>query len=221
MSLPRPVEAVVFDMDGLLIDTEQLMWTAMAEASEAVGHAMPFATFQTMVGRTHDQSDLVLAEHFGVGDLREAFRAEMRPRVERALAAGVCLKAGVIEMLDHLDMLGMPRAIATSSWREAVDRHLGPLGLVPRFHAFVTGDSVTHSKPHPEPYLKAAAALGIAPEACLALEDSHNGVRAAAASGMMTIMVPDILEPTPEMDGLCVRISRDLHEVRALLRRPG
>jgi beta-phosphoglucomutase-like phosphatase (HAD superfamily) len=72
-------------------------------------------------------------------------------------------------------------------------------------------------KPHPDPFLQAAEALGVAPEDCLALEDSHNGVRAAAAAGMMTIMVPDMLDPTQEMESLCVRIARDLHEVRGLL----
>jgi HAD superfamily hydrolase (TIGR01509 family) len=220
MSLPLPVRAVVFDMDGLLIDTEQVMWTCMCDASRAVGHEMPFATFQTMIGMNHVENDKVLAAHFGVGDLRAAFRAEMRSRVDRALGAGVCLKAGVIEILDRLDDLGLPRAVATSSRRDDVDRHLGPLGLIERFDAFVTGEAVTHSKPHPEPYLKAALALGVDPAVCLALEDSHNGVRAAASAGMMTIMVPDILEPTPEMGELCIRIARDLHEVRALLGEP-
>jgi beta-phosphoglucomutase-like phosphatase (HAD superfamily) len=75
----------------------------------------------------------------------------------------------------------------------------------------------TRGKPHPEPFLRAAEALGLPPEDCLALEDSHNGVRAAAAAGMMTIMVPDMLDPTEEMRSLCVRIARDLHEVRELL----
>jgi beta-phosphoglucomutase-like phosphatase (HAD superfamily) len=77
----------------------------------------------------------------------------------------------------------------------------------------------TRGKPHPEPFLKAAAALGVDPADCLALEDSHNGVRAASAAGMMTVMVPDMLDPTEEMRTLCVRIAVDLHEVRELLER--
>ncbi len=75
----------------------------------------------------------------------------------------------------------------------------------------------TRGKPDPQPFLMAAEALGVDPRDCLALEDSHNGVRAAAAAGMMTIMVPDMLDPTEEMHTLCVRIARDLHEVRDLL----
>jgi beta-phosphoglucomutase-like phosphatase (HAD superfamily) len=76
-------------------------------------------------------------------------------------------------------------------------------------------------KPHPDPYIEAARRLGVAPELCLALEDSHNGVRAASSAGMMTIMVPDLLDPTEEMRTLCVRIAQDLHEVRDLLIAPG
>jgi beta-phosphoglucomutase-like phosphatase (HAD superfamily) len=96
---------------------------------------------------------------------------------------------------------------------------LGPHGLVDRFHALITRDVQTQGKPHPEPFLKAAAALGVDPADCLALEDSHNGVRAAAAAGMMTVMVPDMLHPTDEMHSLCVRIAIDLHEVRQWLPR--
>ena len=83
-----------------------------------------------------------------------------------------------------------------------------------RFDALITRDVQRIGKPHPEPFLLAAQALSVAPEDCLALEDSHNGVRAAAAAGMMTVMVPDMLDPTEEMHTLCVRIARDLHEVR-------
>jgi beta-phosphoglucomutase-like phosphatase (HAD superfamily) len=102
-----------------------------------------------------------------------------------------------------------------------VDHSLGQHGLVERFGAIISRELQTHHKPHPDPFLKAAAALGVAPEDCLALEDSHNGVRAAAAAGMMTIMVPDLLDPTEEMEGLAVHIAQDLHEVRAMLEGQG
>jgi beta-phosphoglucomutase-like phosphatase (HAD superfamily) len=98
-----------------------------------------------------------------------------------------------------------------------VEQALGPYGLVGRFDALITRELQTRHKPHPEPFLKAADALGVAPQDCLALEDSHNGVRAAHAAGMMTIMVPDMLDPSEEMHGLCIRIASDLHEVRELL----
>jgi beta-phosphoglucomutase-like phosphatase (HAD superfamily) len=113
--------------------------------------------------------------------------------------------------------MDLPRAIATSSSLKAIQRNLTPHGLLDRFQALIPRDVQTRGKPHPEPFLMAAEALGADPADCLALEDSHNGVRSASSAGMMTIMVPDMLDPTEEMETLCVRIARDLHEVRELL----
>lgn len=217
MHLPRPVKAVVFDMDGLLVDTEQVVFRAMQRAAAGIERELPFATFQRMVGLQHAASDLILLEHFGEGFDIQAWSEAVSRHFREELAAGIALKAGVLEILDHLDAAGLPRAIATSSSLQSVQMSLGPHSILDRFHALITRDVQTRGKPHPEPFLKAAEALGVAPEDCLALEDSHNGVRAAASAGMMTIMVPDMLDPTEEMRTLCVRIARDLHEVRELL----
>jgi HAD superfamily hydrolase (TIGR01509 family) len=219
MQLPRPVKAVVFDMDGLLVDTEQVIFRAMQVTAEAAGREMPFGTFQRMVGLTHAKSDEILVEHFGAEFDLAGWSEEISRHFRQALAAGIALKAGAVEILDHLDAIGMPRAIATSSTLTSVHASLGPHGLVERFDALITRDVQTRGKPHPEPFLKAAEALGVHPADCLALEDSHNGVRAASAAGMMTVMVPDMLDPTEEMRTLCVRIAVDLHEVRTLLER--
>ncbi len=217
MSLPRPVHAVVFDMDGLLIDTEPVVFRAMQATASDLGRELPFATFQRMVGLQHALGERILLEHFGEGFDLPSWSAEISRRFREELAAGIALKAGVVEILDLLDEVGLPRAIATSSTLQSVRQSLGPHGLVDRFHALVTRDVQTHGKPHPEPFLRAAEALGIDPRHCLALEDSHNGVRSAAAAGMMTVMVPDLLDPTEEMATLCVRVARDLHEVRGML----
>ena len=217
MSFPRPVRAVVFDMDGLLVDTEQVVFRAMQRAADAIAREMPFATFQRMVGLQHAASDLILMEHFGEGFDLDAWSDAVSAHFQEELAAGIALKAGVVELLDELDAAGLPRAIATSSSLAAVRQSLGPHSLVDRFDALITRDVQTRGKPHPEPFLKAAQALGVPAGDCLALEDSHNGVRAAAAAGMMTVMVPDMLDPTEEMHSLCIRIARDLHEVRELL----
>jgi len=217
MSLPRTVRAVVFDMDGLLVDTEAVVFRAMQRAAAAIDGEMPFSTFQRMVGLQHAASDVIVRDHFGEGFDLEAWSAAVSGHFQTELAAGIALKAGALEILDALDALSLPRAIATSSGLAAVNQSLGPHNIVERFDALITREAQTRGKPHPEPFLKAAEALGVAPADCLALEDSHNGVRAAAAAGMMTVMVPDMLDPTEEMQTLCVRIARDLHEVRDLL----
>lgn len=217
MGLPRPVRAVVFDMDGLLIDTEPLVWKAMQAQAATFGGEVPLEVFRQMIGLQHANSSEILVAHFGAGFDVEAWALGVRTRFRQSVVAGACLKAGVVELLDHLDQAGLPRAIATSSGRGNVDASL-PAGFKDRFHAIVAREDVARGKPHPDPFLVAARALDVDPADCLALEDSHNGVRAAAAAGMMTIMVPDMLDPTEEMRGLCLRIATDLHEVHALLK---
>lgn len=217
MSLPRPVRAVVFDMDGLLVDTETVYCEALTAAALAMGYELPFEVLKRMIGHSWAGSAHVLTDHFGPAFDTGLLRAQSVARFYELAEAEICLKAGVVELLDHLDALGLPRAIATSSRRREVEHHIGGHGLLERFHAILAHGDYERPKPDPDPYLKAAAALGIDPLDCLALEDSHNGVRAASAAGMMTIMVPDLLDPTEEMHSLCVRIARDLHEVRELL----
>jgi HAD superfamily hydrolase (TIGR01509 family) len=217
MTLPRIVKAVVFDMDGLLVDSETVIFRAMEQASADIGRVMPFAIFQRMVGLQDADSDRIVVEHFGAGFDLQAWSDAVRTHAQEEMEAGVALKAGVEEILDYLAVAKIPCAIATSSGRRAVERSLGRRGLTSRFGAIISRELQTKGKPHPQPFLKAAEALGIEPTDCLALEDSHNGVRAASAAGMMTIMVPDMLDPTEEMRTLTIRIAHDLHEVRELL----
>jgi HAD superfamily hydrolase (TIGR01509 family) len=129
----------------------------------------------------------------------------------------LCMKQGLVELLDLLDSAGLPRAIATSSGHEDVRHNLGLHGLHDRVETVIARGDYSRGKPQPEPFLKAAERLKVRPESCIALEDSYHGVRAASAAGMMTIMVPDLLPPTREMEELCVYIARDLHQVCALI----
>lgn len=218
MSLPRTPKAVVFDMDGLLCDTEVVYRDAMMAVAVEHGHDMPLSLFQSMIGLPGPSSDQKVLDHFGADFPILRFNSRVMELVDAACVAGIALKAGVLELLDHLDEIGLPRAIATSSSHRAVEAHLGHSGVIPRFDTIVARGDYARGKPHPDPFLTAAGRLGVAPEHCLALEDSHNGVRAASSAGMMTIMVPDLLDPTAEIEGLCVRIARDLHEVEALVR---
>ena len=217
MRLPRPVRAVVFDMDGLLVDTEAMSKDAMTVAARQQGVELPHELFVRMVGLNFATSGAIVAEHFGPGFDVPAFQAESTRLFRAAGDIGVALKSGVVELLDLLDELKLPRAIATSSPHHDVERNLGRHGLRERFDAVVAGGDYPRSKPFPDPFLTAAEALGIDPGHCLALEDSHNGIRAAHAAGMMAVMVPDLLEPDEEMHALCVRIIESLHEVRGLI----
>jgi HAD superfamily hydrolase (TIGR01509 family) len=216
MKFPRPVRAVIFDMDGLLVDTEAPVRDALMSAAATIGRELPLVVFMSMVGTTSAHSDQVLVEHFGSDFDLDSYLAEVRRLLELSFDIGVPLKPGAAELLALVDEVGLPKALVTSSSRRAVDRHL-PAEVVARFSTLITSESVEQSKPHPEPYLRAAAALGIAPENCLALEDSHNGIRSAHAAGMMAVMVPDLLEATDEMREKTVAIADSLHDVCAAL----
>jgi len=217
MLFPRPIQAVVFDMDGLLIDSEGLVREGVQRAAANLGLDLPLSLSAAMIGLPIARSQELIVEHFGEDFDLERFEREERREIEALFAEGVALKTGVLELLDHLDAVGLPRAVATSSGRQAVAVNLGHNNILHRFDAIVTREDVERHKPWPDPFLKAAALLGVAPTDCLALEDSHNGVRAAHAAGMMTIMVPDLLDPTEEMTNKTVHIAQSLHEVRQLL----
>lgn len=217
MILPRAVRGVVFDMDGLLVDSEVVFRDAMMKAARSLGRDLPLKVFLSMVGAPWEQNRDLALDHFGEGFDADAWRAEYQRIAHAEIAAGVVLKQGVIEILDLLESRQLPRAVATSSSHAAVERQLGASGIVPRFQAIVARGDYARGKPAPDPFLMAAERLGVDPAACLALEDSHNGVRAAHAAGMMTVMVPDLLAPTAEIAGLCAAVAETLHEVRAWL----
>jgi HAD superfamily hydrolase (TIGR01509 family) len=217
MSLPRAAKAVIFDMDGLLFDSESVYRDAMMATARDGGFELPNELFLKLVGIPWAGNITLLKAHYGEDFDTEAFRKEATRRFHIVADAEICLKAGVIEILDYLDDVRLPRAVATSSLHDTVQHHLGQHGLLDRFDALVAQGDYARGKPAPDPFLTAAERLGVAAQDCLALEDSHNGVRAAHAAGMMTIMVPDLLHATEEMESLCVRIARDLHEVRELL----
>ncbi len=209
--------AIVFDMDGLLFDTETLYVEGAITAATELGHDVSAEIVLRTTGGPWSQTRQLLLEHFG-----EAFPADdfvtVWLRHFWVLAEDrLALKPGVVELLGTLDELRLPRAIATSSSHATVQHHLAAHGLASRFDAIVGAGDYASGKPAPDPYLLAAERLGVAPALCLALEDSHNGVRSAHAAGMMAVMVPDLLEPTAEIRELCTLVAHDLHEVRRLV----
>lgn len=170
-----------------------------------------------MIGRPVDQSRRLLLDLHGSAFPVDEFFAAMFRHFDLIAATSLTLKPGAVELLDTLDDLQLPRAIATSSAHPRVQDHLNAHDLGARFHAIVGHGDYTASKPAPDPFLVAAERLGFDPRLCLALEDSHNGIRSACAAGMMTVMVPDLLAPTDEIRALCSFVARDLHEVRRII----
>jgi HAD superfamily hydrolase (TIGR01509 family) len=174
-----------------------------------------------MVGLTGAQCDGMLLDRYGadfpIAGLNEAFRA-IRDDI---FIAGIPLKRGATDLLDAVQQQGYPMAIVTSASRRGAENQLTLAGIRQRFDAVITRSDVAHPKPAPDLYLLASARLGVAPELCLAVEDSNPGVAAAHAAGALTIMVPDIVPPTEASRSKCIAVLPDLGAVLAMLHRPG
>ena len=217
MQLPRAPAAIIFDMDGLLFDTETLYQEAILLAAAEGGHEIAVDVFNRTVGLPWAESRALLLSHFGEAFRVDEFQATWVRHFWVIAETRLALKPGALELLDTLDQFRLPRAIATSSSRRTVERHLTAHNLMGRFEEIVGRGDYERGKPAPDPFLKAAEQLGVEPRLCLALEDSHNGIRSASSAGMMTVMVPDLLEPTDEIRALCIFVARDLHDVRRLI----
>lgn len=204
------IAACIFDMDGLLLDSESLYRAAHQAAADALGYAMDDALHGSLIGMPRDRTEAILAASFGpVFDLAR-YDALFGRHFSRLCAGGIPLRPGVLDLLATLDARALPRAVATSTARALALAHLREAGILDRFDAVVTRDDVRRGKPDPETFLTAAARLRMAPGDCLALEDSHNGVRAASSAGMMTVMVPNLLAPTDAIRALCVGVRTSL-----------
>jgi HAD superfamily hydrolase (TIGR01509 family) len=210
-----PFSAVVFDMDGTLLDTESVFRDVVFSVCGTLGFPMTEDVHLAMVGSSHETTNKLLVEAYGVSFPYALFDEQCREMFRHRMAEAVPLKEGVVEILGELRGRGIPAAVATSSRSAHALGHLGRAGLLELFETVVTRDDVENPKPHPEPYLTAAKRLGMTPRQCLAVEDSHSGVRAAHAAGMQTIMVPDLVHPSAEIEALCAAVMRSLHEVRA------
>jgi HAD superfamily hydrolase (TIGR01509 family) len=212
--LPRQPKAVVFDLDGTLIDSEALVLEAYMAAADR--HGVPFTheQFLSLVGRHRQHSEMKMREYFGAAFPLEAFYATVGEFFGDRAAP---LKPGVGELLDRLDALATPYALATSSGPGWVTKHFAAHRLAERFRGVVTREDVKNGKPHPEPYLKASTMLGHAPGDILAIEDSPTGVASAHAAGLMTIMVPDLIEPDAETLGRVLHVGQSLEDVMRML----
>jgi HAD superfamily hydrolase (TIGR01509 family) len=212
------MQAVIFDMDGLMLDTEPLAARAWTVAAAARRMRYDEAVNPRLVGRTFADCRTLILDHHGsdypVDMLMDAWHEAYDAIVERE---GVALKPGLLELLDWLEAQHIDKGVATSTRRERARAKLEQTGLIARFSALVGGDEIAHGKPAPDIFLLAAKRLGRAPRDCLVLEDSPAGLEAALRAGMDAIVVPDLCEPPPAVLGTRPRIMRSLHEVRAHL----
>ena len=216
----RDTRLVIFDMDGLLLDTERLIvdhWDRLA-VREGLDREKIRRLCLESIGINLPAVRKLAAELLGPDFPFDAYRAEMWKSIAEELdGRAMSVKKGAFELLEYLKRTGMPAVVASSSPKATVVRELYEAGLLPYFEEVFGGEDAPRSKPAPDLFLNAAKAMGADPASCLVLEDSHNGIRAAHAAGMMSVMVPDLQPANEEMRGLYTAQAEDLGEVSEML----
>lgn len=207
------LRAVLFDMDGLMFDTERVSDEVWCDVAKRNGFAMTSRDVSLLRGRNYEGGRAAMCERFGADFPYDALAAEAIREIGARLDRHIPLRPGLFALLDALRGMGCKMAVASSTHSSRVLRNLERTGVRDYFSAVIGGDAVTRSKPDPEIFLLAAKALDIPPAACMVLEDSYNGVRAGAAAGCFTVMVPDLDPATPEMERLAGAIVASLDAV--------
>ena len=217
--MEKSIKAVVFDMDGIIFDSERLVidcWKVVAEK-----YAIPDieeACNECLGVNSVETKDKFL-KRYGQDFPYDAYKSEMSKIYHDNFDGGrLPMKIGVVELLEYIKECGLKVALASSTRSEVVTQQLKDAGILKYFQVIVGGDMVTRSKPQPDIFLKACEELGVAPQESFAIEDSYNGIRAAAAGHLRPLMVPDLMPPTSEMQDLSEGIFDTLLEVKGYLK---
>jgi HAD superfamily hydrolase (TIGR01509 family) len=212
------IEAVAFDMDGLMVDSERVVKELWKKAGAAKGWDIGDEILLTLVGRSGPLWRNGMSQAMGPGFSYDEVRAE-RIRLEAEFYGQnpIPLKSGLLELLDFLGNRGVPLAVATSTPRARVLPILTKAGILDRFGFLICGDDVERPKPEPEAYLRLTARHGVEAGRCLVLEDSPAGIEAAFRAGTIPVMVPDLVQPDGVARDQAARIFGDLGKVLAWL----
>lgn len=209
------IKGAIFDMDGLMFDTERLVYENWQGMMDELGLVYNLEVFKQTIGKRKKEVEQFYYDVYGADfpywELADKGRARYVRRIE---SEGIPVKTGLYEILAFFKEHGVKIALATSTSRQTAELNLRLAKVTDYFDALVCGEEVKNGKPHPEVFLTAAAKLGLAPEDCAAFEDSINGIKSAYAAGMITVMVPDFLQPTEEIRPMITHLCKDLNEAK-------
>ena len=208
-------KTIVFDMDGVLLDSERLVMNIWILLGEKYNYSGIEQAMIECLGTNREETRQIMERIYGEDFPYEDFRSEAKEMfMEHTKKDGVPLKPGARELLQFLKINGWRIGLASSTSGDTVKNELQTVGLYDFFEAVVSGEMVRESKPHPEIYFKACELLDVDPKQAIAVEDSKNGVRSAAMAGMKVILVPDIVEPDEDSQRLAWKMFPDLFDVR-------
>ncbi len=214
------IHGIVFDMDGLMFDTERLAQQAWAYAGRKMGYDIPASLILQVVGLDAEGSKRLFLEHMEPGFNFSAFRKARLDYAEAYIEEnGVPQKPGLLELLEYLSRHQYKTVVATSTAAERTNHYFEMTGFRHFFDSIICGDSVTNRKPAPDIYIKACGKIHVAPGQCLALEDSPIGILAAHRAGMRPVMIPDLMQPDEETKKLLFAQLSSLTDVIGLLER--
>ncbi|MFA0439008.1 haloacid dehalogenase [Vibrio sp. 10N.286.49.C2] len=211
------IRALLFDMDGLIFDTEVLYKVSWQHAARQQGLELNDDLYRTFIGVQDSECERILSEHFRhLLDLR-AFRTVRDQHFHRARSQGVTFKPGFHAVFQMAKHQGLTIALVTSSHRQEVERNFYQSDYLKQFDLIITAEDVLNGKPQPDCYLMACAQLGIKPSQCLVLEDSNNGMRAGKSAGCIAAMIPDMLLPDSDVKAEADYLFESLYDVLPLL----
>jgi HAD superfamily hydrolase (TIGR01509 family) len=202
--------AVVFDMDGLLLDSERPLLDAWVQAARELEHPFEPELLARVLGRPGKDGVAMFRASLAADFPYERVGKRARELLAAVREAGYGVKEGARELLARLAAAGVPCAVASSTKREQIEWLLSQAGLHAFFQAIAAGDEVQNGKPAPDIFLLAAQRLGVAPETCLVFEDSEHGARGALAAHMKVVLVPDVNQPGDEARALCLHVLESL-----------
>ena len=213
-------KAVIFDMDGVIFDSERLVLDCWEKVGEKYHLANIREVFIECIGTNKEKTKEIVHEHYGESFAYDKFSKEASLIFHDVVNSdGLPVKNGVRELLEYLKQNEVPVGLASSTRLAVVEEELKQAGLYDYFQVVVGGDQLKRSKPHPDIYLMACEKMKVQPKDAYAIEDSYNGIRAAYSAGMIPVMVPDILPATEEMQKMSAIVLKNLLQAEEYFRQ--